>query len=196
MEARNYLEHRFVSDDTVGNGMFFKLECKKSGKWEVVDDAISQHYALNGRLFYKKNGVWWMCDVYTMKPECLGNRYFEGSFFCLNGSHISYFTQDATFKRVEYDSEVIVDYTKNLLFGKKDNKYDVYKIEYYPGFVASCCLMLRFGSATEILHVNSRGGKVLHLRSRLNPDKTSYWQEVDIRPWYTKMYQKIKKALA
>ena len=195
MEARNYLEHRFVSDDTVGNGMFFKLECKKSGKWEVVDDAISQHYALNGRLFYKKQNVWWMCDVYTMKPECLGERYFEGSFF-LNEFCVSFFTQDASFKSIEYDNKVIIDYTNNLLFCKKGNKYDVYRIEYYPGFVASCCLMLRFGSVTEILHVKTDSGKMLHLCSRLNPDKTSYWQEVDIRPWYTKMYQRIKKALA
>ncbi len=195
MEGKNYLEHRFVLDDKVGNGVIFKLECKKAGKWEIVDDCITQHYALNGRLFYKKSDAWWMCEVDTMNPECLGSRYFEGSFFCLDELFISFFTQDASFKRIKYDSKVVIDYNNNLLFCKKEDKYDVYKIGYYPGFVASCCLVLRFGSPTEILHVNTENGK-LHLRSRLNPDKTSYWQEVDIRPWYTKMYQRLKKALA
>ena len=130
-----------------------------------------------------------------MQPECLGKRYFEGAFFCMHDFYVSFFTQDGFFKRIVYDNYVVIDYDKRLLFCRKENKYDVYRIEGFPGFEASGFLVLRFGSPTEILHVNVGDGKKIHLRSRLNPDKTCYWQEVDMRPWYRKMYQCIKKAL-
>jgi len=198
MERKNYLEHRFVSYDT-DRGLIFRLECKKSDKWEMVDDSIIQHYALNGHLFYKKyddhGEVWWMCKINVMQPECLGKRYFEGAFFCMHNFWVSFFTQDALFKRIVYSGAITIDYKRSLLFCRKENKYDVYKIEYYPGFEASGYLIPKYGPPTEILHVNTGDGKKLHLRSRLNPDKTLYWQEVDVRPWYTKVYQRIKKAL-
>jgi len=197
---KNYLEHRFVSYDKVTSGARFKLECKKSGKWEFVDGNIIRHYTLNDRLFYKKqdgkDSMWWMCEIGTMKPECLGKRYFEGAFFCMHDFWVSFFNQDGVFKRIVYDNYVTVDYDKRLLYCPKNGKYDVFRIEGFVGFEASGYLSPKFGSPTEVLHVNAGNGKMLHLRSRLNPDKTLYWQEVDIRPWYTKMYQRIRKALA
>ena len=201
MSGKNYLEHRFVSyTDTIKGTKRFRLECKKSDKWELVDDDIIRYYTLHDRLFYKKydkkGEVWWMCEVSVMKPECLGERYFEGSFFCMHNFWVSFFTQDGVFKRIVYDNYVSVDYDKRLLFCRKDGKYDVYRIEGFLGFEASGYLMLRFGSPTEILRFKTFDGKIMYLRSRLNPDKTSYWQEVDVRPWYTKMYQRIRKALA
>ncbi len=199
MSGKNYLEHRFVSCNT-GEGLLFRLECKKSDKWEMVDDNIVRHYALNGHLFYKKydnqGEVWWMCQIDVMKPECLGTRYFNGAFFCMHDFWVSFFTQDALFKRIVYHGTIIIDYNRCLLFCRKENKYDVYRIEYYPGFEASGYLVPKYGSPTEILRVNTGDGRKLYLRSRLNPDKTLYWQEVDVRPWYTKVYQRIKKALA
>ena len=109
---------------------------------------------------------------------------------------VSFFTQDASFKRIVYHGKIVIDYDRLLLFCRKENKYDVYRIEYYPDFEASCCLVLRFGTPSEILSFYTSDGQKLYLRSRLNPDKTIYWQEVDVRPWYVKVYQRIKKALA
>lgn len=193
MEKTNYLDYRF--EPYQNKGVRFKLEGKKSDKWEQVDDDIVRYYVLYDRLFYKKyddkGEVWWMCELPLVKPECLGKRYFEGAFFVMHNFWVSFFTQDNVFKRIVYDNYVTIDYDKRLLCCHKDGKYDVYRIECFTGFDGSGCLVPKFGS--EILHVNAGNGKMLHLRSRLNPDKSLYWQEVDITPWYARMGRYIKK---